>query len=51
VASYLIRGAHLLTMDGDSALDRGDVLIEDGRIADVAPSITAPAPRRSTGAT
>jgi cytosine/adenosine deaminase-related metal-dependent hydrolase len=41
VASYLIRGAHLLTMDGDSALDRGDVLIEDGRIADVAPSITA----------
>ncbi len=42
MASYLIRGAHLLTMDGDSALDRGDVLIEDGRIADVAPSITAP---------
>lgn len=40
--SHLIRQAHLLTMDGEpDGLVRGDVLIEDGRIADVAPSITA----------
>jgi 5-methylthioadenosine/S-adenosylhomocysteine deaminase len=41
--SYLIREAHLLTMDGEAGdLALGDVLIEDGRIADVAPSISAP---------
>ena len=42
MASYLIRDAHLLTMDEDTeSLVRGDLLIEDGVIADVAPSITA----------
>lgn len=43
MASYLIRDAHLLTMDEETeGLVRGDLLIEDGRIADVAPSISAP---------
>jgi 5-methylthioadenosine/S-adenosylhomocysteine deaminase len=40
MGSYVIRGAHLLTMDpGRPELVRGDVLIEDERIADVAPSV------------
>ena len=28
MGSYLVRGAHLLTMDGDNVLETGDVLIE-----------------------
>jgi cytosine/adenosine deaminase-related metal-dependent hydrolase len=41
--SHLIREAHLLTMDGEpDGLVKGDVLIEDGRIADIGPSVSAP---------
>lgn len=42
MGSYLVRGAHLLTMDGDNVLETGDVLIEGSHIADVAPHIDAP---------
>ena len=43
MSSYLVRDAHLLTMDGEGALERGDILIVDDRIAEVAPHIDAPA--------
>lgn len=42
MAQTLIRGGQVITMDPDIAdMDRGDVLIEDGRIAAVAPRIDA----------
>jgi 5-methylthioadenosine/S-adenosylhomocysteine deaminase len=40
----LIRGAHVLTMDrGLGDLPRGDILVQDGAIRAVAPSVEAPA--------
>ncbi|MEO7967010.1 MAG: amidohydrolase family protein, partial [Gemmatimonadaceae bacterium] len=41
----LLRGARIITMDGDKVLEHGDVLVRGGRIAGVAPSIDAPAAR------
>ena len=44
----LIRGGHVLTVDRELGdLPTGDVLIEDDKIAAVAPSITADAEVRS----
>lgn len=41
--SYLIREAHLLTLDGhDSALNTGDLFIENGHIARIGRGLSAP---------
>ncbi|MBV9413874.1 MAG: amidohydrolase, partial [Solirubrobacterales bacterium] len=40
MGSYLIRGAHLLTLDdGNGELVTGDVRIEDRHIADIGPGL------------
>lgn len=39
----LLRGARIVTMRGDEVLEKGDILIEDARIAQVGASLTAPA--------
>ena len=42
MAGYLVRGARLLTLDGDDrGLETGDVLIEGNHIADIGPSVPA----------
>jgi 5-methylthioadenosine/S-adenosylhomocysteine deaminase len=42
MAGHLIRGARLLTLDGDDrGLETGDVLIEGNHIADIGPSVPA----------
>ena len=42
MGSYLVRDAHLLTLDGNgSGLETGDILIEGRRIAAVGPSVAA----------
>ncbi len=39
----LLRGARVVTMNGDEVLERGDVLVRDNRIAAVGASVEAPA--------
>lgn len=39
----LLRGARILTMDGDRVLERGDILVRDNRIAAVGEALEAPA--------
>jgi len=38
----LLRGARILTMRGDEVIERGDILIENNRVAQVGASLTAP---------
>ncbi|MDX1617649.1 MAG: amidohydrolase family protein [Balneolaceae bacterium] len=40
----LLQGARLITMDGDEIIEKGDILIEDNRIAAVGPSGTLEVP-------
>ncbi|MEP7348166.1 MAG: hypothetical protein ABI877_23065, partial [Gemmatimonadaceae bacterium] len=42
----LLRGARIVTMKGDEVLSRGDILIENNRIAQVGSSVGAPAGTR-----
>jgi Tol biopolymer transport system component len=39
----VLRGARLITMNGDEIIERGDILIRDNRIAEVGRTLTAPA--------
>jgi cytosine/adenosine deaminase-related metal-dependent hydrolase len=41
MARTLIRGATVITMDAQGVLPRADVLVTDGRIAEIAPTIAA----------
>jgi hypothetical protein len=47
--SVLLRGARVITMNGEEVLEHGDVLVTDNRIAQVAPSgaMTVPAGTRT----
>jgi Tol biopolymer transport system component/imidazolonepropionase-like amidohydrolase len=42
----LLRGARIITMNGDEVLERGDVLVRNNRIAAVGPQLDAPAGAR-----
>lgn len=44
--SVVLRGARLVTMKGEEVIARGDVLVTDGRIAQVGRSVRAPAGAR-----
>jgi imidazolonepropionase-like amidohydrolase len=44
----LFRNATVITMDGGSVLTKHDLLVQDGRIARISPTGTAPAPEGST---
>jgi cytosine/adenosine deaminase-related metal-dependent hydrolase len=41
-ASLLIKGAQIVSMDDQIGVRRGDILVEDDRIAEIAPHIQAP---------
>lgn len=49
--SLLLRGARLVTMRGDEVIERGDILVTDGRIAQVGSDLSAPAGARVVDAT
>lgn len=38
----VLRGARIVTMNGDQVLERGDILIRNNRIASVGPTVAAP---------
>jgi Tol biopolymer transport system component/imidazolonepropionase-like amidohydrolase len=42
----LLRGARIVTMRGDEVIERGDILVENNRIAQVGSSVDAPAGTR-----
>jgi imidazolonepropionase-like amidohydrolase len=42
----LLRGARIITMNGDEVLERGDILVRNNRIAAVGPQLEAPANAR-----
>jgi Tol biopolymer transport system component/imidazolonepropionase-like amidohydrolase len=44
--SVLLRGARIVTMKGDEVIERGDVLVTNGRIAQVGTNLTAPSGAR-----
>lgn len=39
--SILIKGGHVVTMDGNDSIIRGDLLIRDGRIAEISQAVSA----------